>query len=74
MIGPNLPLAQVDRIFIAANVKQKELKEFDMPDRDMCRYQFFESFVRIVDSKYFQPKTFATFEAGLQELSKKYIE
>lgn len=42
--------AAVDRIFIAVNVELEELS--DNPDRDLCRYEFYEILARIAMCKY----------------------
>jgi hypothetical protein len=46
----NLNTAAIDRIFTAVNYEVVELE--DNPDRDLCRYEFFEIFVRIALVKY----------------------
>lgn len=43
-------MSTIDRIFIATNVEMVELA--DNPDRDLCRYEFYEIIVRIADEKY----------------------
>jgi len=40
----------VDRLFIATNVELVELE--DNPDRDLCRFEFFEIIVRLGAAKY----------------------
>ena len=45
IIDKNLQLSTVDRVFIATKVAVRELT--DNPERDMSRYEFYESLVRI---------------------------
>lgn len=47
-------MSTIDRIFIATNVETESLE--DNPDRDLCRYEFFEILVRIADEKYKKSK------------------
>lgn len=46
----HLNTAAIDRIFIAVNVELVEMD--DNPDRDLCRYEFFEILVRMALCKY----------------------
>mmetsp|Transcript_1708 Transcript_1708/g.3644 ORF Transcript_1708/g.3644 Transcript_1708/m.3644 type:complete len:893 (+) Transcript_1708:276-2954(+) len=46
----HLNTAAIDRIFIAVNVELIEME--DNPDRDLCRYEFFEILVRMALCKY----------------------
>jgi hypothetical protein len=40
----------IDRVFIATNVDLVELE--DNPDRDLCRYEFYEIIVRMGGAKF----------------------
>jgi len=40
----------IDRIFIAVNVDMEQLE--DNPDRDLCRYEFYEIIVRMGGAKF----------------------
>lgn len=43
-------MSTIDRLFIATNVEMVELE--DNPDRDLCRYEFYEIIVRMADERY----------------------
>ena len=43
-------LLTIDRIFIATNVEL--IQQDDNPDRDLCRFEFYEIIVRLGSAKY----------------------
>ena len=49
-----LSLTAIDQAFIAVNVELEELE--NNPDRDLCRYEFYEIIVRMARSKYLDSK------------------
>ena len=40
----------IDRVFIATNVEL--IEQEDNPDRDLCRFEFYEIIVRMGGAKY----------------------
>jgi uncharacterized lipoprotein YddW (UPF0748 family) len=40
----------------------------DNPDKDLCRYEFYEIFVRIADEKYRKPKISASLSEAVEKL------
>jgi len=46
----NLTLATIDRLFIAVNVELVQVE--DNPDRELCRYEFYEILVRMAQAKF----------------------
>ena len=68
----HLNVAQIDTIFKAVNYEVVDLE--DNPDRDLCRYEFFEIIVRMAMAKYkdysFTPRQ--AFEKMMEEHWKPY--
>eukprot|EP00349_Pseudokeronopsis_sp_Brazil_P006027 CAMPEP_0202967230 /NCGR_PEP_ID=MMETSP1396-20130829/12024_1 /ASSEMBLY_ACC=CAM_ASM_000872 /TAXON_ID= /ORGANISM="Pseudokeronopsis sp., Strain Brazil" /LENGTH=291 /DNA_ID=CAMNT_0049692037 /DNA_START=293 /DNA_END=1165 /DNA_ORIENTATION=+ len=62
----NVPLATVDRLFIATNVELEAMD--DNPDKALCRFEFLEILVRIANSKYKEPGLAANYSDALQKL------
>lgn len=54
IIDKNLSYATIDRVFIATNVELVEQE--DNPDRDLCRYEFYEIIARLAREKYYTTK------------------
>ena len=54
----------IDRIFIATNVELVELE--DNPDRDLCRYEFFEILVRMAGAKFKDSKAAQTWDEATE--------
>lgn len=54
IIDKNLKMDTIDRVFILTNVEE-EAQE-DNPDRDLCRYEFYEILARLGREKYFNTK------------------
>ena len=55
VIDKSLTISDIDRLFFAVNFeevqgKQEELE--DNPDKELCRYEFFEIIVRMAKEKY----------------------
>ena len=47
-------MTTIDRVFIVTNVELEEQE--DNPDRDLCRYEFYEIVARLAKEKYHTPK------------------
>lgn len=54
----------VDRLFIATNVELVELE--DNPDRDLCRFEFFEIIVRLGAAKYKDSHQCSTYDKAVE--------
>jgi len=54
IVDENLDIKTIDRIFIATNYE--EVEQEDNPDRDLCRYEFYEILARLAKEKYFNKK------------------
>lgn len=52
MIDKNLTLATVDRLFIAVNYEGVPGGLEDNPDKELCRYEFYEILVRMACAKF----------------------
>ncbi len=52
IIDKNLTLATVDRLFIAVNFEGVPGGLDDNPDKELCRYEFFEIMVRMAIAKF----------------------
>lgn len=50
-----LSMATIDRVFILTNVEEVQLE--DNPDRDLCRYEFYEILARLAKEKYYNSGT-----------------
>lgn len=50
MVDKNCSINKIDTAFIATNYEIEDLD--DNPQRELCRYEFFEILVRIADIKY----------------------
>jgi hypothetical protein len=72
IIDKNLSYATIDRVFIATNVEL--VAQEDNPDRDLCRYEFYEIIVRLAREKYFTTKICSTMGEAVRRLTKEIIE
>lgn len=54
IIDKNLSMKTVDRVFIVTNVELVDQE--DNPDRDLCRYEFYEILARLAHEKYYTSK------------------
>ena len=52
IIDQNLTLATIDRLFIAVNFEGVPGGLDDNPDKELCRYEFFEILVRMAQAKF----------------------
>ena len=66
IIDKNMTISTIDRLFIAVNVYLGKLE--DNPDRDLCRYEFYEILVRIASTKYKDTKIVTTHSMALNML------
>eukprot|EP00347_Sterkiella_histriomuscorum_P001629 403371291 len=71
VIGGNLMMSTIDRLFIAVNVEIIDLE--DNQDRSLCRYEFFEIIVRMAYAKYVDKGPLRTIDEGLQKLINEHI-
>lgn len=56
----------IDRVFIATNVELVEQE--DNPDRDLCRFEFYEIIVRMGGAKYKDSGQVSTWDAATKKL------
>lgn len=54
IVDKNLSVTTIDRVFIVTNVELVEVE--DNPDRDLCRYEFYEIITRLAKEKYHSTK------------------
>ncbi|CAI2382226.1 unnamed protein product [Moneuplotes crassus] len=54
IVDKNLNFSTIDRVFIVTNFE--EVEQEDNPDRDLCRYEFYEIIARLAREKYFNTK------------------
>lgn len=52
LIDKHLTLSTIDRLFIAVNFEGVPGGLDDNPDKELCRYEFFEILVRMAIAKY----------------------
>jgi len=71
MVDKYLTVATLDRIFIATKVAVKGMP--DHPERDMCRFEFYESLVRIAATKFKDSGICSTYAESLKALIKQCI-
>ena len=64
-------VATIDRAFIATNVEIEDLE--DNPDRDLCRYEFYEIIARIADEKYRKSKICSTLPEAVEMILRENI-
>jgi len=62
----NLSIATIDRVFIATNVELTD--QADNPDRDLCRYEFYEILARLGKEKYHTTKICPTIASAVEKL------
>ena len=61
----------IDRVFIATNVEL--IEQEDNPDRDLCRFEFFEIIVRMGGAKYKDSNQCDTWDAATKMLIEKNL-
>jgi hypothetical protein len=66
VLDKNCTISKLDMAFIATNVELVEVLE--NPDRDLCRYEFFEIILRIANDKYRIPKIEPTFASAYKRM------
>jgi hypothetical protein len=64
-------MTTIDRVFIATNVELVEQE--DNPDRDLCRFEFFEIICRIGAAKYKDSGHVSTWDAAVKAILEKNI-
>ena len=64
-------LQNIDRIFIATNVELVEQE--DNPDRDLCRFEFFEIIARLGSAKFKETGQAKTWDEATQMILEQYI-
>lgn len=52
----------IDRVFIMVNVELLGQENDDNPDRDLCRYEFYEIIVRMAGAKFKDPGNVSTWD------------
>lgn len=67
-----LNMNTIDRLFIVTNVEVGEEHE-DNPDRDLCRYEFYEVIVRMGGAKYKDSGKCRTWEDAVEMIMQKNI-
>ena len=63
----------IDRIFIVTNVELMGQEQEDNPDRDLCRYEFFEIIVRMGGAKFKDSKEVDTWDEATKLLLEKHM-
>ena len=66
IVDDKTPLAMIDRLFIQANFEETDMEE--NPDRQLCRFEFWETLVRIVASKFKDTKLEETYPEAFERL------
>jgi hypothetical protein len=61
----NFNFETAERVFIACKAPPAPDPKFQLSDRDMNRYEFLESLVRIADLKYIAPKVMDDYPEAL---------
>lgn len=64
-------MTTIDRVFIATNVELVEQE--DNPDRDLCRFEFFEIICRLGAAKYKDSGNVSTWDAAVKAILEKNI-
>jgi len=64
-------LADIDRLFIATNVEI--VANDENPDKELCRFEFFEILLRIGDFKYRQKGVCNTYSEALEKIVKENV-
>lgn len=62
-----MTLTAIDQAFIAVNVELESLD--NNPDRDLCRYEFYEILVRMARTKYLDSKR----ESSLATATRRFL-
>ena len=71
LIEKNITLATIDRIFIAANVELES--QADNPDRELCRFEFIETLVRIASVKFKETGVCRSFAEAFEKLLEEHV-
>ena len=71
ILDKNILISTLDRLFIATNVELVDMDE--NPDNELCRFEMFEIFLRIVGAKYKDPQITQTYNEGLKLLLEKHL-
>jgi hypothetical protein len=69
--GKTFNLADIDRLFIATNVEI--VANDENPDKELCRFEFFEILLRIGDFKYRQKGVCNTYSEALEKMVKEHV-
>jgi hypothetical protein len=64
-------VSTIDRVFIATNVEIVDLE--DNPDRDLCRYEFYEILVRMAEEKYRKPNIASSLPEAVEMILKENV-
>ncbi len=64
-------LADIDRLFIATNVEI--VANDENPDKELCRFEFFEILLRIGDFKYKQKGVCSSYSEALEKVVKDHV-
>jgi hypothetical protein len=70
-LDKNVVLATIDRLFIAANVEI--IANDENPDKELCRFEFFEILLRIAVAKYKDTSICASPSEALEKLLKENV-
>lgn len=70
-LDSHVVLATIDRLFIAANVEI--IANDENPDKELCRFEFFEILLRIAQAKYRETNLVATPSEALEKLLKENV-
>ena len=54
VLDKNITISKLDMAFIATNVELVDISE--NPDRDLCRYEYYEVLLRVANDKFRIPK------------------
>ncbi|CAI2364707.1 unnamed protein product [Moneuplotes crassus] len=68
IVDKNLKFSTIDRVFIVTNFE--EVEQEDNPDRDLCRYEFYEIIARLAREKYYNTKIYSS----LAEATERFLE
>ena len=64
-------LSNLDLLLVATNVSQHKYKQ--SAERDICRYEFFEFFVRTANFRYLETNQIKNIEDAVEKLLEDYI-
>ena len=72
----DLTSTDIDRLFVAVNFEEVAGEQGDLednPDRELCRYEFFELLVRMAKLKYENRKAGLTVSESIEKFLQDYI-